>query len=354
MKSQKRLQDPWKIYYFVLFIFASFTLLFSIHYLYARMEARDLKYNFSGNYVKMEKIDSEPIKWNQIILLDENECYCMISEYSDENYAGIYDPELLLAGEMDISGFTTARYFSLEDYQKRTKSGIYVDHSNTEYSDGLTEIVRQFSSYTSDQVEICMGRISPISDLHREELSAYVNLTSLKTMGQFIYLNAENKEDLLPVIDRLENNGYKVSTTRTIAFYLNAASYLREDKRANLLLISTVWLYLIVCVGNIFSFRQKRKEIRIHKTLGTGVLSTLIIYIKRNAVVYLSASVLSSLLYFIYCKFLFDNTSKQLLDVKIALGTMVFLTVTNLIITVLMVTFYYWKGAYIRNNYDEN
>ena len=127
-----------------------FSSLFCIDYITkSSIYKNDIPYGMSINYLKLVKSvpDNIHVIFEDVINIDLDTQLTIISEFDNANYMGIYDPAYAYVHQNSIIAPGTTRYFSINDYQNKVKSGIYV--KDVDFFTGLSMLDTQKSPLNS-------------------------------------------------------------------------------------------------------------------------------------------------------------------------------------------------------------
>jgi len=243
--------------------------MFVFNYVYSRSYFRqEVPYNLSINYKKMIKKDDREVNINEIVNINQNIEITIISEYSDKSILGIYDPRMYFSNENHFILEGVTRYFSKLDYLNDIKSGIRVIYDFNNQNNPIS--CKEFKSENVDDFMFCIDKNS---SLYRNNIKEIVNLSSLKRLGDIVYIDANNAEIYEDVVSKLSKSGYENENTFTTSiFQMFFQSLFSNANQASMILsmFSLYGIYVFVC---FFHFSYNRKLIQVNFTYGGSIYS---------------------------------------------------------------------------------
>lgn len=233
------------------FISVAYSLTQSIYYI-------ETPFHLSVNYMKFVKESPSEVKVQDVIDAERDSNVTVLSEYTGEEYAALYDPRMYFYEDMVVYAVGATRYFSNKDYAEKRKVGIL-----------LKDVDWYTGFYEKDQVqtpliEECIFHInSENSRLYRESIHYIVNQTSLENMGDVVYVDSDDKADRNAVRKRLLSAGYTEAET----IRKDSRSFIAEPHSA-VMLFASLMLYPVFLFACVMCFWNFRRLLKIHKLNG--------------------------------------------------------------------------------------
>ena len=172
-----------------------------LSYIQGKAMARDpnaFPFYMGPNNVIMKRNTEQRVIFEDIIDVDKDTGVLVISRDEDSEVIGVYDPEMVRAFENTYSGAGFTRYFSYDDYVNKTKAGILVSNAcDWEYT---SENQRAIMLWILTALSIMTG------------VKEVVNLASLETLGDYVYLDYGDRQVADRIIKRLQDSGYRRQT----------------------------------------------------------------------------------------------------------------------------------------------
>ncbi|MGI6363422.1 MAG: hypothetical protein ACOX21_06740 [Bacillota bacterium] len=219
----------------------------------------------SFNCVVMKSNTKPTASFADIIDANTDIDVLVISRDEGSYFIGIYDPNMVMAFENTYQLLGQSRYFSYADYVNKTKSGILI-------SDSLTHNVEAWKSYTSEAIEDVMYFTDTQSRFNYFGRTTQVlNLASLDTLGEYVYLDYGNKEVAERIIGKLTDLGYSIVPVKYIGLLSTIISPGLTGK--GVMMVSGLLIYLFFGIAAYWHYFNRAKEITIHYLHG-GTLNT--------------------------------------------------------------------------------
>lgn len=227
------------------------------------------KYAMTSNHKVFERGETQ-VSFFDVFDPKVDQNILVISEYEGEDFLGIYDPMLIYSvrNSYQIKGIT--RYFNTSDYINRTKAGIYLTG---------------FDNF--NQCNVWGGKLMDIvlycaenDGLFGEDITHLLNLTSLETLGNTVYIDYDELEIVKPVLEKLNSLGYEDRLERDYGFvevFLKVA----PGTLLNYILI-LCGMYALYFMMLYWHFLNERKRIYLHYLHGGSHLPILLSYVKTH------------------------------------------------------------------------
>lgn len=227
--------------------------------------ASDTPYGLSVKYIKLIKTNNAKVKYSDIIDLNEDKKITIVSEYKNQNYLGFYDPQLYFYDQKMINAVGVTRYFSESDYINEAKTGVLV--TNTDLFLGFSSI----PSVSTPLIEECIFNINTLSSLYKKDIKYIINLTSLDSMGDVIYMDSESINELQSVKEKLLDKGYEIEQREELSLVESIILACARNFRALVLFIPAIALYPIFLFSCTMYFINNRRILKIHKLHGGNI-----------------------------------------------------------------------------------
>ncbi|HBC32205.1 MAG TPA: hypothetical protein DC024_13310 [Clostridiales bacterium] len=223
-------------------------------------------FGMGQNHIVMKSDSKKQVCFSDVINIDEDIDVLIISR-DDENSEtiGVYDPSMVMAFWNTASGLGITRYFSYDDYINKTKSGILITDNST-----VDKIA--YISENIDDLMYCVDTQSSFN--YYGDTKEVVNLASLSTLGNNIYLDYGNEKVANNIVKRLTNLGYRKLSLEYVGLLESIFSFNHDIYEA--IMIAGLVIYLLFGVVAFWHLYNNRKEIRIHLLHG-GTLKSLAI-----------------------------------------------------------------------------
>lgn len=208
-------------------------------------------FNMGLNYVIMKREPGQRVSFDDIVDVDEDTGVLIISRDENSETIGVYDPNMTKAFENTIPGrlMGMTRYFSYDDYVNKTKAGILVTYAPRQ-------------EYTSDNISELLYCTDLRSSFNYDrQVKEVVNLASLDTLGEYVYLDYGDEEVANRIIKRLRDSGYRRQTPEYVGLLksLFSAKGFYDGIMTGGLLI-----YVFFGLAAFWHFYNDRKTISIH------------------------------------------------------------------------------------------
>jgi len=209
-------------------------------------------FGMSEKHVIMKRESEQRVTFDDIIDVDKDTGVVVISRDENSKTIGVYDPNMVMAfRNTSALGIGIARYFSYDDYVNKTKVGILVSYAdNRDYtSDNISEVlycthVRDAFNYDGNTKEV-------------------VNLASMDTLGEYVFLDYGDKQVADRIIKRLRNFGYRRHNLMEQIGLLKALLNANIFPDGNILTAGLL-IYLFFGVASYWHFYNDRKKISVH------------------------------------------------------------------------------------------
>lgn len=242
-----------------------FASLFCINYVIkSSIYKNGIPYGMSINFLKLVRPSDVNVMFEEAIDVDLDTNLTIISEFNDTNYMGIYDPAYFYVQQNSIIAPGTTRYFSTNDYKNKVRSAIFV--KDVDFFSGLDMLDAQKSPLVDDFI----FHINSLSVLYDEGNDYIINLASLPHMGDVIYIDSKDIQEVNLIANRLVSYGYKVASDYNyIELFLQT---IINDAYSRMILIPVLLIYPLFLLTTIFYFSSIRRITEIHKYLGATKL----------------------------------------------------------------------------------
>ena len=230
----------------------SISAIMMLSYIQGKAMARDpnaFPFYMGPNNVIMKRNTEQRVIFEDIIDVDKDTGVLVISRDEDSEVIGVYDPEMVRAFENTYSGAGFTRYFSYDDYVNKTKAGILVSNAcDWEYtSENISELLYCTDINSSFNYD---GRTKEV-----------VNLASLETLGDYVYLDYGDRQVADRIIKRLQDSGYRRQTLG----YIGLLKTLFGSKEfADGVMTGGLVIYAFFGVASFWQFYNDRKKISLH------------------------------------------------------------------------------------------
>ena len=204
------------------------------------------------NYVIMKADSGQRVSFEDIIDIDKDTGVLVISRGINSETIGVYDPDMTMAFENAFTGRGITRYFSHDDYTNKTKSGIIVSST----PENITP------EYTSANISEVMYSTDINSSFNYDGYTKeVVNLASLETLGEYVYLDYGDKQSANRIIGLLRDSGY----SRQSGDYIGLLESLFSFKGwIGSTMTDGLLIYVFFGVASFWHFYNDRKKITIH------------------------------------------------------------------------------------------
>lgn len=204
------------------------------------------------NYIIMKRDSEQRVSFDDIIDVDKDTGVLVISRDENSETIGVYDPNMIMAFQNAFTGGRgITRYFSHDDYINKTKSGIIV-------SSTPENITPEYTSTNISEVMYCTDINSSFNyDGYTKEV---VNLASLDTLGEYVYLDYGDEQSANRIIGLLRDTGY----SRQSGGYVGLLESLLSFKGfMNRIMTGGFLIYVFFGVTSFWHFYNDRKKITI-------------------------------------------------------------------------------------------
>lgn len=220
----------------------------------------------TNNHMVFKRNTDSLVTFEDIIDLNTDTDVLVISQYQDETILGVYDPTMVMAFQNlhTVPGFT--RYFSLSDYENKTKSGILISDS---YQHDLEKKKLITTPYIDDVMYFTDTQSSFSTD---KNVNSVVNLASLEHFGDTVYIDFAHKDFAKNIIGQLKDFGYREQKGISTG-YIEALIFHPKNEVSLVMFFGLLMCYVIVAFVAFWNFYNQRKYIILHFLHG-GTLET--------------------------------------------------------------------------------
>lgn len=272
------------------------------------------KYSMSKVHKVLEKGETQ-VSFFDVFDPQVDQNILVISEYNNENYLGIYDPQMIYAGRNSYQMKGMTRYFNTSDYMNQTNAGIFLSSY-----DNFNQC-KVWGEKLMDIVLYCAEN----SGTFGEDITHLLNVTSLEALGDTVYIDYDDPETVKPLIEKMKSLGYQEISARDYGF---VEIFLKVDPELLLIYILILCgMYVMYFMMLYWHFLNERKRIYLHYLHGGSHLPILLSYVKP----YLKGSAYG--LVFIY---VLKETLDSIEFVRFSNVSFVLLLILHNLITVLL------------------
>ncbi len=256
-------------------------LLMSLGYTLSRRYNRiDIPYGLSSNFVKFVNESSANVKFDNIIAVDTDKNITVIGEHKGQDFITLYDPRYYFYNQKMITAIGVTRYFSDTDYRQQSKTGILVSDKN------LFEGFSDTANINSKLIDECIFHINSYSTLYKPNINFIINLTSVKYLGDVIYIDYDVYEEYQKIEEKLIENGYKVQSTKNLKPINLIGSAIKNHNIYEIsLILTSLSMYPIFLFATTIFFYNNNKLIYINKICG-GYVNKVFSILSRSFLVY--------------------------------------------------------------------
>lgn len=246
------------------FIFLSLVL--SVNYAVQRRAVRmEIPYNLTSNYETLNNKEGKKVSFFEVIDVYESYNITVISEYLEDGIIGLYDPRMYFYSEINYAILDENRYFSYEDYINKVDVGIKIENNEN-------DSIFSSSNYINEE----LFSIYEGADLFKEGYTKVINLTSLNTLGDVIFIDADDLNSVKDFTDKLIEFGYEIVEKEEITLVSSIILSLKSHIYESAVLVSSLSLYILFSITSYYYFYSLRKIIKINQLNGGSIIRTFI------------------------------------------------------------------------------
>lgn len=288
----------------------------------------EIPYGLSENYIVFQQ-EGEPANFSDIVDIEKDTNITLLSEYENKRIMALYDSAYYFYPEKMVNMIGKTRYFSKEDYEKKSSTGIFV----SDKEDVDTAFVEFLRAKNAPVEEIIFG-INPLSKLYRKDIDYILNLAEKEVLGERVYLDSSNLKDRNRVAKKLLEAGYVIENKKkTNMFKAVRLGFAELHEKA--VIIPSMALYGIFLIVCSMSFYNNQHIIKVHQRCG-GTKQGIFLYMgKRFFRVNIAGSVLMLILYGAFFE----------MDVLGMFGIKEYILI--MLLHIIVTTFFYYQGYYL-------
>lgn len=225
------------------------------------------KYSMSRDHKVLEKGETQ-VSFFDVFDPQVDQNILVISEYNNENYLGVYDPQMIYAGRNSYQMKGMTRYFNTSDYMNQTNAGIFLSsYDNFNQCKVSGEKLMDIVLYCAEN-----------SGTFGEDITHLLNVTSLEALGDAVYIDYDDPETVKPLIEKMKSLGYQEIFTRDYGF---VEIFLKVEPGLLLIYILILGgMYVMYFMMLYWHFLNERKRIYLHYLHGGSHIPILLSYVK--------------------------------------------------------------------------
>lgn len=238
-------------------------------YIYAAV-VRQLGTPFSmtSNHIQLTSTKDVNVSFSEIINVNEDRDVLALSFDADSEFAGVYDPENILAFENALIAPGHSRYFSSEDYLTGSQTGVLI--SDNIFAAGLPQ-----NSHIENLLYVA-DRESSISNYG--QFNEIINLAAVG-FGNVVYIDYSDQDAAQRIVERLEDAGYRIGQQDSIGLM----SILLQMDNPLILILSSggLALYVLFAIVAYWTILNQRKAMAVHHLHGGRIKTTIPAFAKQ-------------------------------------------------------------------------
>lgn len=306
-------------------------LIFSVSYISLKA-LDDYDYNMSRKFLKFQKNDNYKNGLNLNFLLDYKDVDVIV-ETNKRDTIGVYNPTMIYyINSSKVRSLGTFRYFSTNDYKTKSNTAIYFVEDLDNFNNIEIEKLSENSGFNIINIFL------EDSAIYKSGVKFVVNLFSLDSSDiTKIYVDSKNENSLNEVRERFLNIGFSDINTSEKATIFKIAESVLYNRYNSFVFFNSFMGYLLFCYSYCIYLSKYKKYINLYLSYG----ATLTIILKNKIKVFGLLSIISFSASYILSKLYFNYLDLNYLDMLDYLSIFIFVTLTVLIITSIMILVMY-------------